>query len=112
MDLPTGATWDETISCLSPACDMMVLVAASSEMSTLPGSCLAPTLRRETPTDADDSQAWHRWTADTCSAILEVLQSPIVSGGEVQDPERLATLQKSLFSMTTFVVPRGHAVSV
>lgn len=111
MEMTKGATWDETISCLSPACDMILLVAAEGEMAMLPGSCLAPTLRCTTPADASDSQAWHNWTAETCTKLISVLRSPIVSGGEAKDPEKLAALQKSLFSMTTFVVPRGHAVS-
>jgi hypothetical protein len=111
MELPKGATWDETVSCLSPACDIILLAAAGSEITMLPGSCLAPTLRRETPPDASDSPAWQQWTADTCAELVNVLRSPIVAGGEAQDANNLAALQKSLFSMTTFVVPRGHAVS-
>jgi len=111
MDLPKGVTWDETISCLSPACDIILLAAAGSEIAMLPGSCLSPTLRRETPPDASDSTAWQQWTAETCVELVNVLRSPIVAGGEADDANNLAALQKSLFSLTTFVVPRGHAVS-
>ena len=111
MELPKGATWDETISCLSPACDIILLVAGGSEVTMLPGSCLAPTLRREIPPDASDSQAWQQWTTDTCAEIANILRSPIIAGGDARDTVKLAALQKTLFSMPTFVVPRGHAVS-
>jgi hypothetical protein len=54
---------------------------------------------------------WHEWTVDTCSKAVEILRSPIIAGGEAGDQEKLIALQNDLFSMTTFVVPRGHAVS-
>lgn len=111
MDLPKGATWDETVSCLSPACDMIILFASESDISMLPGSCLAPTMRQATPVNEGDSQMWHEWTVDTCSKAVEILRSPIIAGGEAGDQEKLIALQNDLFSMTTFVVPRGHAVS-
>ena len=103
MEIPEGASWDETVSCLGPACDMMLLVADANEISLLPSSCIAPTLRCPAPRPDD----WHQWTVETCSAITRVLLSPLIVGSDSDGEHDTVSLQRSLFSATTFVVPRG-----
>lgn len=107
MEIPEGASWDETVSCLGPACDVMLLIADANEISLLPSSCLTPTLRRAIPLPSDDPEVWQPWTVETCVELAGVLRSPMVVGGDSMGVEAISSLQKSLFSLTTFVIPRG-----
>ena len=116
MDLPPGCAWDEMASCLGVACDAILLVAADDgDVESLPGPCLAPTLRRSTPGTADNDATWRKWTERTCEDLVGVLRSSLVRGGEEEEEEggeEASRRTEELFSLTTFVVPRGNAVSL
>uniref|UniRef100_A0A7S4J124 D-galactarate/Altronate dehydratase second domain-containing protein n=1 Tax=Odontella aurita TaxID=265563 RepID=A0A7S4J124_9STRA len=113
-----GATWDETVSCLGPACDIVLVVGQSeADAEALPGSGLVPTARIAAAQAVDGGDEKRtEWTAGICRKLVKVLKSPLVSGGEggagEKQEEAMRCLREDLFTVTTFVVPRGNAVSL
>ena len=101
MVVPSNAVWDEEISCLSPACDALLLVAdTAARLKLLPGSLLVPCLRRFVK--GMEAQEEVDWGEETGREVRRFLMENVVSG----------VCGDTYFINGTFTVPRGSAVSM